>query len=174
MIKRNLRSQSTFRASHQLSREAMKTHNFNVLNHDDKFIPHELFTNRRFNYFQNKYSVYPFFIEKSICNQLYCTLKSGYEMGSTQNAPGKPNEGILQIKEDLYHGYNNYGMHKGSANKAEAEAAQKRNTTLIEGNDLARLKGTLLSFRQIVEQVEFMTGLQAFSAEILRQSDTGK
>ena len=151
MIKRSLRSQSNLRASHQISREAMQIHNYSVVNNDDKYIPHKLFTNKRFKLFQNKYAVYPFFIEKSICSQLFYTLQSGYKMGLMRSVQGKLNEGVLQIKEDFYQIYSNYDMQKGSTNKAEAEAAQKRNTTLIEGNDLARLKETLLIFRQIVE-----------------------
>ena len=98
MIKRSLRSQSNIRAPHQISRAEMEIHNYGVVKNDDKFIPHELVTDKRFTVFQNKYAVYPLFIERSICRQLFYTFQSGYEMGLKRGTQGKLNEGVLQIK----------------------------------------------------------------------------
>ena len=152
----------------------MENHNYSETETDNKNIPTELFHDPRYKLFKNKYRFYLFFIKESIFRQLYLTFISGFEQGLQRSSKGNIDEGLLQIKGDYYHGYDNYGKHKGSSIKVDAEISQKRNTTLLEGNDLARMKLALDNFRTIIENVELMTGLQAFSVEIIGHSETGK
>ena len=136
-------------------------------------LPGELTEEKYYELFRDDYGGFPFYLPFNTCLQLRESLRIGYWQGERTETSNKNLSGILLINGKQYHGYSDYGKHQGHEDPTIASQRQQHFTTLFEGKDLANIRADLNHMEDVLDYIECITGHEAFSVEIIRQSEEG-